>query len=257
MTIPTPPSRRGRIGSSLMRLAGALTLTLSVALVAPTSARAAVYTEETLRSGPIQITSVLSSTMASLRPRYESGWQIGIQPLERLEGEIHVGLTLVSDPALARGMTLEVWQCDVRWVNRACATGYHTWLAPVPLEQGLQITHNVTASREIHSWDGDRPAWIVLRITTNDQLRSDSTAQFKVAVWGEGFTGSVEQGGSGSPDGLAFTGVDSLPGLWLGLVVLVLGLLLVVLSRRRNGEGAQTLADQPTAVLVKGTNSES
>lgn len=208
----------------------AVLLAFSVALPAQT-AQAATYTEEIIQSGPIQITSVLSSTMSSLEPWYESGWQIGIDPTQPVSGDIHFGLGLVSDPVLAQGMTLEVWACSVRWVNRACSTGYTSWMQPIDLAQGISVTNPDMQTHEVNAWSTDAPVWLVLRITTDNALRSDANAQFDITVWGEGFFASLDD----NPSKLALTGAAFGTGLWLAVLTIGLGLpsLIPALARRR------------------------
>lgn len=235
------------------RFVALLASLVAVAIAVPAqSAQAATYSEEVIQSGPIQITSVVSSTMSSLAPWYESGWQIGIESLQDLTGDVHFGLNLISDPAQAQGMTLEVWACSVRWVNRACSTGYSTWLQPMQLVSGTTITNTVLQTQEINAWSGDSPVWLVLRITTDDTLRSDAAAQFDIAIWGEGFLASL----GNNPSKLAQTGLGWGFGVGLWLVALTVGiglpfLLAPLMQRRRSPRGeAQQLV--PAAGLEGG-----
>ncbi|WP_025159437.1 hypothetical protein, partial [Leifsonia aquatica] len=117
-----------------------LSATIGLALVLPAQTAIADtpdYSEHVIHSGPLKLTSVISPTMSSLRPGEAAGWQIGVEPLQQVTGDLHAGIALVSEPARARGMTLEVLACPVRWINHACAPGSTEWMAPAHLADGL------------------------------------------------------------------------------------------------------------------------
>ena len=191
------------------------------------AARAATITPQVIQSGPVTITSYMSSTMSELQPGGQSGWQIAVEPREKITGTINMGVDLTSDSTLATGMRLEVQACSVPWVNHTCSTGGAVWMPAVPLASGIEITDVVSHTLQVGSWTADKPIWFVMRLLTDDTLRQDGNATLRVAFWGSGVHAELD--GQSTP--LAKTGNNLLPGVVIFTVLLTMGLVFMIVSR--------------------------
>uniref|UniRef100_UPI0005BD905A hypothetical protein n=1 Tax=Leifsonia aquatica TaxID=144185 RepID=UPI0005BD905A len=100
---------------------------------------------------------------------------------------------------------------------------------------GLSTTNALSHSHDVGAWDGTSPVWLILRVTTDDGLRSDALADLHVLFWGQG----VDAGVDNTATSLADTGSDLLANLLIGVIVLSTGALLMIVSFLRSRRSAR------------------
>ena len=226
---PRRPRRVGAHKRGLPTASAAVAVAIAVcttaSLMAPAQPASAAEQETLITGDVLRLMTVADSVeLSHLVPGERVPWQVGVWTREGATGDIVVSMSasgaLAQDP---NGLQVEVWLCDVRWVDGSCASGARWLGGPGPASTILSVPLAVSTI------DATSQLWINVDawLPANRATPPSSTATLSLSAVGSG--DSVETG-SGA---LSNTGRDSSLPLALAVGAISAGLLVAFLARLR------------------------